>query len=191
MTPVSWIGLMAIFYIVTSVYPKCLVDRYRQYLFEVRDDLFIYAAKGQIGFDHRAYKDLRMMLNGSIRFADRIGFIYVSSMLVRLKVIKFDDIESEKFSRDLRKSIEELPPEVQSYLQDVRKKLKVATTFLMVFRSPVAIALFLILLPVVILIKLFAQTKTSTIELVINVPFWKKFDWGTWYEGKRLAGLNP
>jgi hypothetical protein len=190
MTPVSWIGAMAIFYLMTSIYPKCLVDRYRQHLFEVRDDLFIYAAKGNIGFDHRAYANLRMMLNGAIRFADRFSFTYVASMFVLLRSIQFDDTESDKFSEDLRSSIAELPEEVQAYLQNVRKKLKTATAFLLIFKSPIALPLLLLMIPLVVVGRIFGKTKKSAMEFLIDASYWKKFDWGTWYEGKRLAGLN-
>jgi hypothetical protein len=50
------------------------VDKLRQTLFNVRDDLFQQAALGKIDFRSNAYLMTRTTLNGMIRFAHVVGF---------------------------------------------------------------------------------------------------------------------
>ena len=51
------------------------LDKLRQDLFELRDELFDYARSGAIGFDAPAYRMLRTTMNGIIRFGHRITFL--------------------------------------------------------------------------------------------------------------------
>ena len=48
------------------------VDRYRENLFTLRDELFDYMWKNDIPFDLPAYRLMRAFLNGGIRVADEI-----------------------------------------------------------------------------------------------------------------------
>ena len=54
--------------------PSYRLDSFRQEMFGLRDELFDYAASGQIGFDDPAYRLLRQSMNGYIRYAHRITF---------------------------------------------------------------------------------------------------------------------
>lgn len=49
------------------------VDKFRQQLFELRDNFFDEASKGNLGFDDPAYGMLRNAMNGFIRFGHRIN----------------------------------------------------------------------------------------------------------------------
>jgi hypothetical protein len=53
------------------------VDLTRQRLFQLRHELFAYAAAGNIEFDNPAYGILRLTINGFIRFADRTGLLTI------------------------------------------------------------------------------------------------------------------
>jgi hypothetical protein len=48
------------------------LDCFRQKMFSVRDELFDYAAAGNISFDDPAYVLLRRQMNGMIRFGHRL-----------------------------------------------------------------------------------------------------------------------
>lgn len=50
------------------------VDAFRQRLFDLRDELFDFAASGHIPFDHPAYGRLRTAMNGMIQFGHRLTF---------------------------------------------------------------------------------------------------------------------
>ncbi|MHB1607407.1 MAG: hypothetical protein ACYCXX_02005 [Acidiferrobacter thiooxydans] len=58
-------------------YRDYLVDRTRQDLFRIRDDLFDRAAAGEIGFDVEAYKVTRATLNGMIHYAHELSVLRV------------------------------------------------------------------------------------------------------------------
>lgn len=58
------------------------IDRLRQHLFELRDELFDLAAAGEIEFNHPAYTATRTMLNSVIRFAHRITVVRFTLALV-------------------------------------------------------------------------------------------------------------
>ena len=53
---------------------KYRMDALRQELFVIRDELFDYAAQGNIAFHHPAYGALRSLINSLIRFAHKISF---------------------------------------------------------------------------------------------------------------------
>ena len=51
------------------MYRRTRVDRYRETLFTLRDDLFDYMWKNDLSFDLPAYRLMRTFLNGAIRVA--------------------------------------------------------------------------------------------------------------------------
>jgi hypothetical protein len=58
-------GLVLLF----KILPEVRLDSFRQKMFGIRDELFDYAADGNISFDHPAYVSLRRQMNGFIRYA--------------------------------------------------------------------------------------------------------------------------
>lgn len=65
----SLISILGIFYIFMWRYRPLIMDSFRQDIFGLRDELFDFAADGNIEFGHRAYGLLRTTMNGYIRFA--------------------------------------------------------------------------------------------------------------------------
>ena len=78
-----FLTILTAFFVWLHYYKKFQLDSYRQDVFKLRDDLFIYAAQGNISFNHDAYKMARTYLNGSIRFAER-------SSLLRMVIMKLE-----------------------------------------------------------------------------------------------------
>jgi hypothetical protein len=58
--------------VVFKMIPAMLLDSFRQNMFAVRDELFDFAAEGNIAFDHPAYVLLRRQMNGFIRYAHQL-----------------------------------------------------------------------------------------------------------------------
>lgn len=75
--------ILSLYFVWLHYYKKYQLDLYRQDIFKIRDELFIYAAKGNISFNHEAYTMARTYLNGSIRFAER-------SSLLRMVIIRME-----------------------------------------------------------------------------------------------------
>jgi hypothetical protein len=58
-------------------------------MFAVRDELFDYAAAGQIGFNDPAYRLLRQSMNGFIRYGHQLTFFRLCLTIMRWRI--FDD----------------------------------------------------------------------------------------------------
>src|SRR5712692_10512646 len=52
-------------------------DYFRQDLFQLRFDLFMFMAQGRIAPNHPAYTQLRNALNGMLRFAERVHLVRI------------------------------------------------------------------------------------------------------------------
>ena len=69
-------------------WPSYRLDGFRQEMFSLRDELFDYAYSGKIGFDDPAYRLLRQLMNGFIRYAHRLTFFRVCMNLVVWKTVE-------------------------------------------------------------------------------------------------------
>ena len=56
-----------------KIIPAVRLDSFRQSMFAIRDELFDFAADGNISFDHPAYVLLRRQMNGFIRYAHQLS----------------------------------------------------------------------------------------------------------------------
>ena len=65
------VGILGIT-VLLKILPMLRLDCFRQKMFSVRDELFDYAAAGNISFDDPAYVLLRRQMNGMIRFGHRL-----------------------------------------------------------------------------------------------------------------------
>lgn len=118
----SLVSIFAIWLLVFFVFRPWRVDYTRQRLFVVRHELFMFAARGKIAFDHPAYEMLRSTINGFIRFADLFGIINVA-----LNQAVFSTKRGKAFEQSLRREWAEankdLSPEVVNALSEIRQKV--------------------------------------------------------------------
>lgn len=68
----SSISLILLAGLIFFAYQTYRVDKLRQDLFEIRDQLFDDAVSGQINFDDRGYVVTRQLINGMLRFAHEL-----------------------------------------------------------------------------------------------------------------------
>jgi len=68
----SILSLIVLAFIVCKLWPEQRVDLFRQQMFALRDELFDFAADGKVGFEEPAYRQLRALMNGLIRYAHNI-----------------------------------------------------------------------------------------------------------------------
>ncbi len=66
--------------------PYARLDGFRQEMFAIRDELFDYAADGNIAFDHPAYMLLRKQMNGLIRYGHQLTVFRFSMTVISHKV---------------------------------------------------------------------------------------------------------
>lgn len=85
-----------------------LLDLTRQDLFNIRDELFNAAIRGEINFDNEAYKMMRTTLNGMIRFTEDISILHLSSIVLAHKYI-FKGRRQEDYENRYRIAMRDLP----------------------------------------------------------------------------------
>lgn len=68
----SALSLGVLILIVFVLWPNQRADLFRQQMFTLRDELFDFALDGHIAFDNSAYKLLRNLMNGTIRYAHNL-----------------------------------------------------------------------------------------------------------------------
>ncbi|ORF04471.1 hypothetical protein BGI05_03170 [Snodgrassella alvi] len=68
---ITLVGLVILSFIYKQ-YKKAMLEFYRMDIFELRDELFDYAAEGNISFDNESYQLMRTLLNGYLRYAENL-----------------------------------------------------------------------------------------------------------------------
>lgn len=94
------LAALGISYLYFWAFRQYRIDKFRQNVFAVRDDLFIYAAEGHIDFNHPAYTTLRSVMNGYIRFSHRISFLHLILHSNRWLGIKDQTVQFEEIWKD-------------------------------------------------------------------------------------------
>lgn len=123
------------------LYKDYQVDKYRQRLFNIRDQFFSSAMKGEISFDSEAYGLIRLLLNSHIRFAHRLS---LGRLLLINKFIKpeFDVLKQELFGAKIAKARAKLEDEQKDYVDQVLQQLHVLVLVHIVERSVILNFLF-------------------------------------------------
>jgi hypothetical protein len=185
MAPFTWIGLAALFYVSTKTYSKQLVDSHRQSLFKLRDEFFDYAGSGKISFEHPAYRILRTMINGGIRFGDRTSLLYFLLVAIDHSSHREDDQFVREFQGLWDSSLADLPLEVANHLKEVHREYHVLIAAQAVKRSPVLSLLCVPIVSLLIFMSLFLQIQKTALSITRRV--WPNLDWISWSEAGSVA----
>lgn len=153
-----------LWYLYFFAYKQYVVDSTRHSLFTLRDELFDYAAKGNISFDNEAYKTTRRMINGVIRFTHDISL----SNWATLALFANKDAKEyqEQFRLNFNKSIESLNTEQQEKIKEA-----LFTAHLLIIKHLLKTSLLLII-PILILLFL----NTTIKSLAKNFKSWTTID---------------
>ena len=152
------------------LYKDYAVDKIRQEMFSLRDDLFVEAAKGLIDFNHPAYTTLRRMMNGGIRFAHRINLLDILLLALQIR-ISSPHLKDSTYSFEARMDnvSAELPSETKKRLKYYRNQIDRMLMLHIVRTSPFFI-LFFIALAIVTVIPLllmaFLHKRAQRISMV-------------------------
>lgn len=119
-----------------------LIDITRQRIFESRDKIFLYAADGKLGFDSKAYKEVRKYLNNSIRLCHRIG---LRSMLASHLAESNNKNMNKDKTPSLHETLNEIKdPKIKKMIKEEILKANYCIARMMVLRSIIAFILFII-----------------------------------------------
>jgi hypothetical protein len=111
----SAVLLAGIWVILFWLWPAVRLDCFRQQMFEVRDDLFDYAASGKISFGHPAYKLLRQSMNGFIRYGHQVSFFQFIMTWLAWKAL--EGRNSFKWEREWKSALNSLDAETKKDLR--------------------------------------------------------------------------
>lgn len=110
------------------------IDKVRNDLFELRNELFLFAADGHISFNDPAYFSLRRRIEALIRFAHTLCF--TRSLIFGILQSRFPIPELEERYRYWSAALERLPAESRKKLQDIHKRVQLAIIKQMLLNSP-------------------------------------------------------
>ena len=137
------LGLFLFVWFFYGPWNQYVTDALRQYLFDIRDEIFLLAADGKINFSHPAYSAIRERLNLTIRFAHRISFgDFVSFTLL---YSKSDELSSQPDITQLTNNI--VDRDVARLIERRYLQMVIAVTVSMVLRSFVALVLNIVFIP--------------------------------------------
>jgi hypothetical protein len=136
----SVFGLAFLWFFVTIFWRDYRLDALREHVFCIRDNLFLFAAQGNVNFDEPAYRILRDRMNTAIRFAH----VFTVPRIVLAATLRdqTDNTEFEKFSEAVGRITS---ADTRRQLEKFNRVLVIAIMKHIVYRS---FALYLIFRPV-------------------------------------------
>lgn len=148
------------------LYKEYAVDKFRQDIFALRDELFVEASDGLIDFNHPAYTTLRRMMNGSIRFSHRINLLGI--LLFALQIRTSPCLKDSKYSFDTRMDnvSADLLPHTKKRLKYYRKQIDKMLMWHIVRTSPLLILFFITVTVVPLLLIAFLHKRIQHISMV-------------------------
>jgi hypothetical protein len=105
-------------------------DSYREDIFSVRDEMFMYAAKGCIAFDHPAYTLLRARMNGLLRHGHELT---LTRLLILLAI--YDHEPRTATVAAWQRALNDLPDEIREKIIDFNIRTNVYVLQHLAFRS--------------------------------------------------------
>jgi hypothetical protein len=155
MSLLGLIGLWAFWY---YLWKPQRVDAFRQELFGLRSELFDLGANQVVPFDHAAYAQLRLMINGTIRYAHQVSFPTLLVVIAQSEHAPSDPLAVWK------KHVQELPEDGRNRLLAIHNRVSGAFAKHLIGGS-------IILFSYVLLRVLYAGAKALTLLLIGKKDF--------------------
>lgn len=114
---ITLVGLVILSFIYKQ-YKKAMLEFYRMDIFELRDELFDYAAEGNISFDNESYQLMRTLLNGYLRYAENLDISRFQKYqkAVKEKQLSSDNFFKQQYSQKSRALTNEQKEKLDKYL---------------------------------------------------------------------------
>jgi hypothetical protein len=113
----SSLTLIILAFVIFGLWPSQRTDLFRQQMFAIRDELFDFAADGNVSFDDPAYMLLRGLMNGFIRYAHNLTPFRILMSFLRFKFMPA--VPSKKWTESWEIALNQVADET------ARNKLKV------------------------------------------------------------------
>lgn len=110
---ISVLALFALWIAVYYLWRDFRNDTFREDIFSVRDLMFIYAAQGNISFDHPAYTILRNRMNVLLRHGHEFTLSRMALVLATHSIVKPESLLRWE------SAVQELPKETQDKMKEL------------------------------------------------------------------------
>lgn len=120
------------------------VDNLRDRLFAIRDSLFLYAVDNEL-IESPAYQNLRLFMNGMIRYAHRVSMVRVIVLMATMKLAGVS-IEMPAIYVEWEKETNRLPAEQGDKIRECHAQVLTLVAKHMILGSPLAWLAILIVL---------------------------------------------
>jgi hypothetical protein len=145
------------------LYRDYALDLFRQRMFALRDDLFDFAADGNLAFDHPAYTTLRTTMNGYVRFGHRLRIFDVFLMYVFLPKRILKDLGKRSFEKKYEASVLKLDKETRKNIDLFRFRMQeIVILYLLKTSFPACIVFYICY----ILARYFGEVHRKAIRLI-------------------------
>jgi len=134
----SLVSILGLWCLLFWLYRDYCVDRFRQKMFALRDDLFDAAAGGLFPFDHPAYGLLRSTMNGFIRFGHRLTLLQVV-LFTLSSVQEVKQAGNDEFSETWEKALKSLTPEQARAIKEFEARMHLSVFEHLVIGSPILV----------------------------------------------------
>jgi hypothetical protein len=124
----SVVTLFSFWYCVYYLWRDYRLDAFREDLFAVRDEMFLYAANKSIRFDDRAYTMLRTRINDMLRFGH---WFTMTRVIIVLTTHRKIDINLNPWEEAMSR----LPLGVRKQMEEFDKRVRVAVLQYLVYQS--------------------------------------------------------
>ena len=131
---ISLVGILVFFWL----YRDYSVDRFRQQMFVLRDEVFDFASSGGIKFDHPAYGMLRFTINGFTRWADELRLLEILMFIFMSR--RGDWSKNDGFDAQWTRTLVDLDSTTRERLIDYRERMHRILISYLVLGSPVLFA---------------------------------------------------
>ena|SRR6266446_3146759 len=122
-------GLFVLWFFLFYLWPDLRNDTFREDIFAARDAMFMYAAEGQIAFDHPSYLMMRDRMNVLLRFGHEFSLTKV--LLIYFIAARYKSQPTLEFER----AISSLPEHVQHKMQEFNLQVLISTLQHVVYYS--------------------------------------------------------
>lgn len=142
---VFWLSIGAIWVGICWFYREYRIDRFRQDLFAIRDELFDLGVAGALAFDAPSYLLLRNTINGFLRFGHRVGFIWYVGAIINFEMAKAEGCSEQfSFSRRWQGAMHGLTPEMRTKLNDLIGRVHQELVVHLLLMSPFILVLLVV-----------------------------------------------
>lgn len=128
----SLLGLFGLWIAVYYLWQDFRNDSYREDIFSVRDEMFLYGADGNISFDHPAYTLLRARMNGLLRHGHELTLTRLLTLVAACKDMQIDP--NSPFSV-WERVVDQLPAKTQEQMKEFNKRTNIFVLQHLMFRS--------------------------------------------------------